>query len=184
MIGAGIREGRRPSPVQWVGVALALAGLALLARPGRGGGDAAGAALMDRGRDRLGRLLAARPRRGRPGARQRRELRARRGARQGGRRRRRLVRVAPGIATAPGLALAVASGALASAGGYSLWYAAIPALGPTRAAAVQLSVPVLTAMAGVALLGEPASARAALAGAAILAGIALALRERRATDGR
>jgi drug/metabolite transporter (DMT)-like permease len=40
-----------------------------------------------------------------------------------------------------GLVLACASGALASGLGYSLWYAALPGMSATRAALVQLSVP-------------------------------------------
>ncbi|NPC85254.1 DMT family transporter, partial [Pyxidicoccus fallax] len=78
-------------------------------------------------------------------------------------------------ATGSGLALAVASGALASGVGYSLWYAALPHLTATRAAIVQLSVPVLAAVGGVLLLGETATQRLVLAGAALLAGVLLAL---------
>ena len=74
-----------------------------------------------------------------------------------------------------GAALACASGALASGLGYSLWYAALPGMSATRAALVQLVVPVLTALAGIALLGEEASKRLVVSGALILGGIALAL---------
>ncbi|MFP2933163.1 EamA family transporter, partial [Pyxidicoccus sp. 3LG] len=74
-----------------------------------------------------------------------------------------------------GVALAVASGALASGVGYSLWYAALPHLTATRAAIVQLSVPVLAAVGGVLLLGEVVTLRLALAGGALLAGVLLAL---------
>jgi drug/metabolite transporter (DMT)-like permease len=81
-------------------------------------------------------------------------------------------------ATARGVALAVASGALASGVGYSLWYAALPHLTATRAAIVQLSVPVLTATGGVLLLGEALTTRLALAGTALLAGVLLALTAR------
>jgi drug/metabolite transporter (DMT)-like permease len=49
------------------------------------------------------------------------------------------------------------------------------------AASVQLSVPVLTALAGVAVLGEPLSLRLGLASAAILGGIALVLRRSKGT---
>lgn len=74
---------------------------------------------------------------------------------------------------AGGALLAVLSGALASGLGYALWYAALPWLRAVTAASLQLLVPVLTAAAGVALLGEPLSPRLLLAGAAVLAGIAL-----------
>ena len=66
-------------------------------------------------------------------------------------------------------------GALASGLGYSLWYAALPGLSATRAALVQLVVPVLTACAGIALLGESLSVRLEISGALILGGLSLAL---------
>jgi len=74
------------------------------------------------------------------------------------------------------MGLAVASGALASGVGYSLWYAALPILSRTRAAAVQLSVPVVAAIGSVLLLGEAISGRLYVAGAAILVGVWLAVR--------
>jgi drug/metabolite transporter (DMT)-like permease len=81
-------------------------------------------------------------------------------------------------ATAAGIALAAASGALASGIGYSLWYAAVPALGGTRAALVQLSVPVITALAAVTILGEPLRTNVVIGGAAIVGGLAVALARR------
>lgn len=78
-------------------------------------------------------------------------------------------------ATPMGITLALASGALASGIGYSLWYAAVPTLGGTRAALVQLSVPVITALAAVAILGEPLRTNVLIGGAAIVGGLALAL---------
>jgi drug/metabolite transporter (DMT)-like permease len=77
-----------------------------------------------------------------------------------------------------GTALAAASGAIASGVGYSLWYAALRGLTTTRAAVVQLSVPVLAAASAVVFLGEPISMRLALSGASILGGIAIVLRAR------
>lgn len=78
-----------------------------------------------------------------------------------------------------GVAYAVLSGALASGVGYALWYSALPFLRPTKAATVQLSVPVLTAMGGVCLLGEALTLRLVLCSAAVLGGIALTLGIRR-----
>jgi drug/metabolite transporter (DMT)-like permease len=78
--------------------------------------------------------------------------------------------------TLSGIGLAAASGALASGGGYSLWYAVVPSLGATRAAAVQLAVPVLAGLGATALLGERLTPRLAVAAGAILGGIALMLR--------
>jgi drug/metabolite transporter (DMT)-like permease len=78
-------------------------------------------------------------------------------------------------ASARGVWLALASGALASGLGYSVWYLALPGLGATRAAVVQLVVPVLTAAAGVALLGERITPRLIAAGALILGGVGAAV---------
>lgn len=72
-----------------------------------------------------------------------------------------------------GALYALASGALASGVGYAVWYTALPQLSATGAATVQLSVPVIAALGGVALLGEPAGLRLLLAAVAILGGIGL-----------
>lgn len=72
-----------------------------------------------------------------------------------------------------GVLYALASGALTSGLGYVIWYAALPALKSATAAVVQLCVPVITTLAGLALLGEAITPRVALASAAILGGIAL-----------
>jgi len=86
----------------------------------------------------------------------------------------------------PGLWYAVLSGALASGVGYAVWYTALRGLTMTSAASVQLSVPVLAALAGVAFLNEPITLRLALTSVAILGGIALVvLGKKRATaEGR
>ncbi|HEY4367696.1 MAG TPA: DMT family transporter [Steroidobacteraceae bacterium] len=72
-----------------------------------------------------------------------------------------------------GVAYAVASGAITSALGYAIWYTALPSLRATSAAAIQLSVPVMTAAAGVLFLGEALTLRLLIASAVILGGIAL-----------
>jgi drug/metabolite transporter (DMT)-like permease len=74
-----------------------------------------------------------------------------------------------------GVACAVASGALTSGIGYAIWYAALPRLKVATAATVQLSVPVIAAAGGIALLGEPATLRLLMASIAILGGIALVI---------
>ncbi len=172
MVGWTAARGVRPRPIQVVGVAVALGGLAWLAAPGASAPDPLGAALMlaagvawgvyslrgraakDPLRVTAHNFLLALP-----------------------------LAVALGVAllgrasVAPaGAALAVASGALASGVGYVLWYAVVPALGATRAAAVQLAVPVLAGIGATAFLGERLTVRIAVAAAAILAGIALTLR--------
>ncbi len=71
-----------------------------------------------------------------------------------------------------GLLWALCSGAVTSGLGYAIWYTALKGLHPTSSASVQLSVPVLTALGGVALLSEPLTLRLALCSLAILGGIA------------
>jgi drug/metabolite transporter (DMT)-like permease len=80
------------------------------------------------------------------------------------------------VVGASGVLLAVASGALASGVAYSLWYAALRGLTATRAAIVQLCVPALAAVGGVLVIGEMPGVRLVAAGAAILAGVAIAIR--------
>jgi drug/metabolite transporter (DMT)-like permease len=77
--------------------------------------------------------------------------------------------------TRQGLVLATLSGALASGIGYVIWYAALRGLSATRAATVQLSVPVLAALGGVALLSETISFRLALATVLVLGGVGLSI---------
>jgi len=82
-----------------------------------------------------------------------------------------------------GIALAVASGAIASGCGYVIWYAALPGLTATRAATVQLSVPVIAAFGGVLLLAEDVTLRLVLASVATLGGVAIVLAQRAAKAG-
>lgn len=74
-----------------------------------------------------------------------------------------------------GLWYAVASGALASGVGYAIWYTVVPGLKATNAATIQLSVPIIAALGGVIVLGEPVTLRLVLASVAILGGIALVI---------
>lgn len=76
-----------------------------------------------------------------------------------------------------GVGYAVLSGAITSGLGYVIWYAALPGLKATSAATVQLSVPVLAAVGGILLLGEPLTLRFLLASVAVLGGIGLVLIE-------
>ncbi|ENA32734.1 MULTISPECIES: DMT family transporter [Pseudomonas] len=77
-----------------------------------------------------------------------------------------------------GVLYAVLSGAVTSGVGYALWYTALRGLGSLQAATVQLSVPVLTALAGALLLGEALTLRLLLTALAVLGGIALVLNTR------
>jgi len=73
-----------------------------------------------------------------------------------------------------GVGLAVLSGSLASGVGYAAWYTALPHLRAIAAANLQLSVPLLTSVAGIVLFGEPITLRLATASVLLLGGIALA----------
>jgi drug/metabolite transporter (DMT)-like permease len=77
--------------------------------------------------------------------------------------------------TSFGVSLAILSGALASAGGYVLWHVVVRRLSASNAAAIQLLVPVLAAIAAVVILGERASFRLATSGLLVLGGISLVL---------
>jgi drug/metabolite transporter (DMT)-like permease len=78
-----------------------------------------------------------------------------------------------------GIGYAILSGAIASGVGYAIWYTVLPSLRATRAATVQLSVPVLAAVGGILFLGELITLRIVLASVAVLGGIALVILERR-----
>lgn len=77
--------------------------------------------------------------------------------------------------TAYGISLAVVSGAITSGIGYAIWYAALKELRSTRAAVVQLAVPVIAAAIGIAFLDEAADVRLIIAGMFILGGIGLVI---------
>ncbi len=77
-----------------------------------------------------------------------------------------------------GLIYAILSGAIASGLGYSIWYATLPYLKATNAAAVQLSVPVIAALGGIIFLCEPITLRFFLASVLILGGIFLVILEK------
>lgn len=180
MIGRGIAAGERPGGLTWIGFVLAAAGLVALTLPGAEAPDLGAAALMAfagvawgvyslRGRgaaDPLGSTAAnfagALP------------LAAVLGA----------AAWSTAHTNATGLVLATTSGAVASGLGYSLWYAALPSLSATEAAIAQLIVPVLTAAAAVALLDEAVTPRLVVSGAAIFAGVLLALLAGRPRAGR
>jgi len=171
MISAGVARGERPRAIGWLGVVLALAGLAWLVRPGLAAPSPEGAGLMAIAGISWGVY----------------SLRGRRSATPladtaGNFARAALLSAAASAAalgsahaSARGILLAALSGSLASGAGYAVWYAALPRLAATTAAAVQLAVPVLAAAGGVGLLGERVTLRLVLASAAILGGIALAV---------
>lgn len=78
-----------------------------------------------------------------------------------------------------GVVYALLSGAIASGLGYAIWYAALRGLAATQAATVQLSVPVLTALISIPLLGEALTSRLVIVSLLVLGGIALVILTRR-----
>jgi len=72
-----------------------------------------------------------------------------------------------------GMLLAMLSGAITSGLGYVIWYAAVARISTSTAAVAQLSVPLITALAGVWLLQEALTTRLLVAGVVILLGIGL-----------
>jgi drug/metabolite transporter (DMT)-like permease len=176
MIGTGLFRGERLRGVEWSGLLLALGGLGLLMAPGLAAPSPVGAGLMIVAGVAWG-VYSLRGRK--PGD----PL---------------LTTTANFLWAAPlgavlflagrnathvspaGLGWAVVSGALASGVGYALWYAVLPRLTATRAATLQLTVPVLAALGGVLFLHETISLRLILASVFVLGGVALAIFGRRA----
>jgi drug/metabolite transporter (DMT)-like permease len=174
MIVLALRSGERPHMLEWLGLFLALGGLVYLVSPGLTAPSPSGSALMTvagiswgfytlRGRgsqnplaDTAGNFVYAVP----------------------------MVLIVLVVSlknvfiSSNGIFYAVLSGALASGVGYVIWYAALRGLTTTRAATVQLSVPVIAAWSGVMFLSENVSVRLLLAGILILGGIALVLSSR------
>jgi drug/metabolite transporter (DMT)-like permease len=177
MIGWGVARGERPPPAVWLGLLIAFAGLVALTTPGANAPDFRGVLAMAVAGMCWGAYsLRGRGSRARPVAVTAANFMACLPAVV-------LVQAAASKWTAThasprGIALAVASGALASGIGYSFWYAALEELSATRAAIVQLTVPILAAIGGVALLGEHLSIRLVAAGIAILGGVGIAIRAR------
>ena len=171
MIGYGLRRGERLRAVQVTGLALAFAGLASLLAPGLSAPPLAGAALMLFAGFSWGIYSLRGRAAGDPLA-----------VTAGNFSRAVPLAIAVALLAIPwaaydarGVLFAVLSGAIASGVGYAIWYTALPALKATTAASVQLSVPVIAALGGVAFLGEPVTLRLVIASAAILGGVAMAV---------
>lgn len=90
-----------------------------------------------------------------------------------------LITALPQHASPAGIALALASGLLASGAGYAVWYAVLPRIPALAAGSVQLLTPAAAALGGVVLLAEPMSLRLIAASALILGGVALTLNKPR-----
>ena len=74
-----------------------------------------------------------------------------------------------------GIILAIASGAIASGIGYTVWYNAVRRLSTMQASVVQLLVPVIAATGGVTFANEVISMRVVFSSVMILGGIVLVL---------
>ena len=171
MIGYGLWSGERFSPQQWLGLACALGGLIGLLTPGTFAPPFLGSALMLSAGVAWGIYSLRGKGAGDPTC-----------ATAGN-----FLRTIPltiGLSAAAwprasfdtaGVLYALASGALASGIGYSVWYTAMRGLKATSAATVQLSVPAIAAVGGVVFLGESITLRLLLSSAAILGGIALVM---------
>lgn len=86
--------------------------------------------------------------------------------------------VAGDSAASRGVLLAIASGAVTSGIGYVIWYVALRGLSATRAALLQLSVPILAAIGGVALMGETVTTTLVASTLMVVGGVALAILSR------
>ena len=179
MIVVGLAAGERLHPLQWGGLVAALTGLVYLVSPGLSAPSPGGAVLMavagvawgvyslrgggsDPVATTAGNFVRAAPLALVAGAVMYSELRL----------------------TLPGVLLAVFSGAVTSGIGYVLWYAALRGLTTTSAAVLQLSVPVLAALGGVALMSETVTMRLVVASAVTLGGVGLAVLGRRRRQAR
>ena len=78
-------------------------------------------------------------------------------------------------ATMRGVILAIVSGGVTSGIGYVIWYAALRGLTATRAATVQLIVPVIAALGGVLFMSEAVSLRLVVSAGTVLGGVGLVL---------
>jgi len=182
MMLAALVDGERPHPRQWLGLALAVGGLVYLVLPGLAAPSLPGAGLMALAGVSWGIY----------------SLRGRGAANPLGQNAGNFARAIPMTMAVSvvalqqshvdmrGVLLATASGALASGLGYVAWYSALRALSTTRAALVQLPVPVLSTAGGLIVLGEPLSFRLVLSSAIVLGriGMALTATERRAPGSR
>ncbi len=171
MVAAAIFKGERPTPLEWIGLVTALGGLVYLVFPGLASPPLVSSVLMAA----AGMSWAVYTLRGRTGSD---PLANTTGN---------FVRSLPLAAVVAvlyfpnlhlstrGVILAVLSGAVTSGIGYSFWYAALKYHTSTRAAVLQLAVPVIAAVLGIVLLGETADLRLGIASALILGGISAAL---------
>lgn len=171
MFGVSLQRGVRPRPIEWIGLAVAFGGLVYLVLPGLSAPPLVSALLMAAAGIAWGGYT----------------LRGKGSVDPLAETTGNFIRSVPMVlgielvflpdleASWRGVLLAVLSGAIASGVGYSVWYAALKFHTPTRAAVLQLAVPVIAAAGGIVFLAETASMRLVIAAALILGGIGLTL---------
>jgi drug/metabolite transporter (DMT)-like permease len=171
MIGISISKGERPSRLEWFGLVVALAGLVYLVFPGLTSPPLINAVLMAGAGIAWGVYT----------------LRGKASEDPLADTTGNFVRSVPMIALATlpfisqiylsnrGIILAILSGSVASGIGYTVWYAALKYHTSTRAAVLQLAVPVIAASGGILFLAESADLRLGIAAALILGGIGLTI---------
>ena len=174
MIGWSLKEGDRPSMLEWLGLIVAFGAFIWLVSPGLSAPDpvAAGAMALSgiawgayslRGRGLPDPLKATADNFMRSVA--------------------FLIPLGIVVATArlpvhasmTGVGLAAVSGAVTSGLGYALWYRVLRQIGATQGAIVQLTVPVIAAIGGTVLLSEDWTLRLIVSSLLILGGVAVAI---------
>jgi drug/metabolite transporter (DMT)-like permease len=180
MIAVGLYTGERPEKSEWLGLLIAIAGLIYLVSPGITAPSILGSVLMSTAGIAWGIY----------------SLRGRGASDPIGVTTDNFLRTVPlavglillwisTLAITPmGFLWAALSGSITSGVGYVLWYAALPHLTATRAATVQLAVPVLAALAGAVVLSEAISLRLIISAVVILGGVGLAISRHKATPER
>ncbi|MEX2117864.1 MAG: EamA family transporter [Bacteroidota bacterium] len=171
MIGWDLFHGKKLHSMEWTGLGLALAGLAILTLPGATAPDPFGAALMAVAGVAWGAYSLIG--RGSKNA----------VANTASNFAYAVLFAIPLVGSAPlamhwttnGLILATVSGGLASGIGYAAWYTILPRISATQAGILQLLVPILATLAGIVILDEPFTMRLAFAAVAIISGVALAV---------
>ena len=175
IIAVSIFHGERPHRLEWLGLAVALGGLIYLVLPGLAAPPILNAVLMafagvawgfytlrgkgstDPLKDTAGNFVRAVPFAAAV----------------------LLVFAADLQISSRGVVLAVVSGAVASGIGYTVWYKALKHLTSTRAAVLQLAVPVIAAIGGTVFIGEILTMRLMIASLLIIGGIAIVIAGRR-----
>lgn len=174
MIGWALKEGDRPSGLEWLGLATAFGAFIWLVSPGLSAPDPAAAALMAvsgiawgayslRGRGLPDPLKATADNFMRSLA-----FLLPLGAMV-------LLTGSDVHASGRGLVLAVISGSVTSGLGYALWYRVLRQIGATQGAIVQLTVPVIAAIGGTLFVAEGWSLRLVVSSLLILGGVAMAI---------